>query len=57
MRKLSGLIKEAVIAAYGEPKSSGNRKYYNISDLLTLIAGGMVEYPADNGFENDELPY
>lgn len=57
VRKLSGLIKEAVVAAYGEPKSSGNRKYYNISDLLTLIAGGMVEYPADNGFEDDGLPY
>lgn len=54
VRKLSGLIKEAVVSAYGEPKSSGNRKYYNISELLTIIAGGMVEFPGDNELE---LPY
>lgn len=60
VRKMSGLIKEAVVAAYGEPKSSGNRKYYNISDLLAIIAGGMAEplvFVTEEKEDINDLPY
>lgn len=60
VRKCSGLIKDAVVAAYGEPKNSGNRKYYNISDLLAIIAGGMAEqivFENDKNVIDNDLPY
>lgn len=58
VRKLSGLIKEAVVTAYGQPKESGNRKYYNISDLLSLINGGLVEQSTVlEPMDDDGLPY
>lgn len=31
------IVKEAVTDVFGEPRSSGNRKYYNLSQLLILI--------------------
>ena len=60
VRKCATLVKEAVVSAYGEPRSSGNRKYYNISDLLAIIAGGMEEplvFENDKQVIDNDLPF
>lgn len=62
VRKNPNIVKEAVVRAFGEPRSSGNRKYYNVKDLKNVLEGDLKErndtLAAD--FDQDdkmELPY
>ena len=63
VRKNANIIKDAVVALFGEPCKSSNRRYYNIiqlkSDLERLLKEqpeqpSTVDYTQDNEME---LPY
>lgn len=62
VRKNPNIVKEAVVRAFGEPRSSGNRKYYNVKDLKNALEGDLKEnndQPAAD-YDQDtemELPY
>jgi hypothetical protein len=59
VRKQRNIVKEAVVEAFGEPNTSGRRKYYNITDLM----GAGVEQPVFSVEEeekdefNNDLPF
>jgi hypothetical protein len=61
VRKNTNIVKDAVARAFGEPKQSGTRKYYNISELKQTIQNAVQDAeqqqqrtaPADE----NELPY
>ena len=62
VRKNPNIVKEAVVRAFGEPRSSGNRKYYNVKDLKNALEGDLKEnndQPAADYAQGDEmeLPY
>lgn len=62
VRKNTNIVKEAVVRAFGEPRSSGNRKYYNVKDLKNALEGDLKEnneQPAADYAQCDEmeLPY
>ena len=63
VRKNANIIKDAVVALFGEPCSSSNRRYYNIIPLKADLERMLKEQPEqtptsdytqDNG---DDLPY
>lgn len=62
------VVKETVRDVFGEPKVSGTRKYYNISDVLKVVNNAVNAVSADGidltqqdygfgGETDDELPY
>lgn len=59
------VVKSAIVAAFGEPKQSGTRKYYNISDVLNILSVNLENSEVtpiynnfyDNEKTNDDLPY
>lgn len=61
VRKIPVIIKEAIVEAYGEPKESGNRKYYNINDLISQIGIGLLDgepiIPETTSTAVDDLPW
>lgn len=60
VRKNPNLVKEAVVRAFGEPKCSGTRKYYNISEVkavLTAKLNASEPSTVDYTQEDNELPY
>ena len=62
VRKNPNIVKEAVVRVFGEPRSSGNRKYYNVKDLKNALEGDLKEnndQPAADYAQGDEmeLPY
>lgn len=60
VRKNPNIVKEAVVRAFGEPKCSGTRKYYNITDVRAALQVSLntTESPVMDYTQNDnELPY
>lgn len=60
VRKNPNIVKEAVIRAFGEPRSSGNRKYYNIIQLKADLDRMLKEQPEPAAYDytqDEELPY
>lgn len=54
VRKGSVLCKEAIVRAFGEPNKSGNRSYYNVSDIADIVSRKDILIKELN---EDELPY
>lgn len=54
VRKGSGLCKEAIVRAFGEPNKSGNRSYYNVSDIADAVSRKDIII---NEINDEELPY
>lgn len=54
VRKLANTAKEAVRRAFGEPNSSGNRCYYNLSEITDIV--GRKEATVQE-IADDDLPY
>lgn len=60
------VVKSAIVAAFGEPKQSGTRKYYNISDVLNILSVNLENSDTEPIYQNfydtekntnDDLPY
>lgn len=54
VRKLANTAKEAVRRAFGDPNSSGNRCYYNLSEVTDIV--GRKEATVQE-IADDDLPY
>jgi len=62
VRKQPSIVKEAVVRAFGEPRFSGNRRYYNVKDLKNALEGYLKEINETNAVDyaqddEIELPY
>lgn len=64
VRKNPNIVKEAVVRAFGEPKQSGNRRYFNLQHLKNTLANKLnaaatePEPPTVLDYtDNEELPF
>ena len=63
VRRNANIVKDAVVALFGEPCRSSNRRYYNITQLkadLERLLKEQPDQPPTSGYTQDnemELPY